>query len=440
MVAIDELGEGALVAGAQRRQQGGLASVPCSHARAHGPQSPSRAPTLHAPRPRVAGQRAECPRIGTVDLRMTSIDTREAAPSEQADDGSFRRRECALPRLRQRRRQLRATAPSAGRYHLYVSLGLPVGAPHDHLPAPQGPRGRGLDDRRRPGARRARLGDHRRRGTTPDPVNDFTFLSEAYVVSDTDFDGHVTVPVLWDRKRGRIVNNESSEIIRMFDREFDAFAEHPELHYLPDELRARDRRDQRVRLRERQRRRLPHGLRAHAGRLRALLRHGSSMRSTSSTRASRRAATCSATTITEADWRLFTTLLRFDPVYVGHFKCNLRRVSTTRSSRATCAICTSSPGIAATVDMDHIKRHYYRTHPLAQPAADRARRPGARPRPRRTAGARAGTSTAASSPRRSGRAPTPSRGRPTGVLRRRRRPHDGARARRAACRCATSDS
>ena len=70
-----------------------------------------------------------------------------------------------------------------------------------------------------------------------DLVNGFTFLSEGYILSDDDFDGHVTVPVLWDRERGRIVNNESSEIIRMLESEFDAFARQPEPHFRPEELR-----------------------------------------------------------------------------------------------------------------------------------------------------------------------------------------------------------
>jgi putative glutathione S-transferase len=72
-------------------------------------------------------------------------------------------------------------------------------------------------------------------------------------------------------------------------------------------------------------------------------------------------------TITEADWRLFTTLLRFDPVYVGHFKCNLRRVIDYPQLSGYLRELYQQPGIAETVDMDHIKRHYYRTHPTLNP-------------------------------------------------------------------------
>jgi len=204
------------------------------------------------------------------------------------------------------------------------------------------------------------------RGTTPDEVNHFSFLSQAYVCSTDDFDGHVTVPVLWDRKRGRIVNNESSEIIRMLDREFDAFAKHPEAHFLPEGLRAEidelnafvyDNVNDGV-------------YRTGFARSQAAYEHAFGRLFDALDQLDARLATrryLMGATITEADWRLFPTLLRFDPVYVGHFKCNLRRVVDYAHLSGYLRELYQYPGIAATVDMDHIKRHYYRTHPSLNP-------------------------------------------------------------------------
>jgi glutathionyl-hydroquinone reductase len=302
---------------------------------------------------------------GTVDWRMTTTDTREPLPSEKGKDGSFRRRDARF------RDHVTADGSSGyaaepGRYHLYVSLACPWAHRtiiYRHL--------KGLDD-----VISMTIVDPERdergwaitdtRGTTPDPVNHFTFLSEGYVLSDDDFDGHVTVPVLWDRKRGRIVNNESSEIIRMFDHEFDAFAEHPETHFCPAELRGEI--DEinafvyenvndgvyRTGFARSQ------GAYEHAfGRLFDALDVLDARLATSRYLVGDR--------ITEADWRLFPTLLRFDPVYVGHFKCNLRRIVDYPHLSGYLRELYQYPGIAATVDMDHIKRHYYRTHPTLNP-------------------------------------------------------------------------
>jgi putative glutathione S-transferase len=296
---------------------------------------------------------------------MTAIDSREALPSEKAADGSFRRREAHF------REHVTADGSSGyraepGRYHLYVSLACPWAHRaiiYRHL--------KGLED-----VISMTVLDPERdergwaitntRGTTPDPVNDFTFLSEAYDVSDADYGGHVTVPVLWDRERGRIVNNESSEIIRMLDREFDAFAQHAELHYLPEALRAEI--DQ---LNAFVYERINDGVyRTGFARTQEAYEHAfgrlfDALDELDARLASSRYLMGSA--ITEADWRLFPTLLRFDPVYVGHFKCNLRRVADYPQLSGYLRDLYQHPGIAATVDMDHIKRHYYRTHPTLNP-------------------------------------------------------------------------
>ena len=178
-----------------------------------------------------------------------------------------------------------------------------------------------------PDPRRARLGVHRRAGHDADPVNGFAFLREAYSATRPGYDGRVTVPVLWDRERGRIVNNESSEIIRMLDTRVRRLREAPRAPLPAGRPARRDRRAQRVRLRRtsttastaRASRRTQA---AYEDGLRRAVRRARLARRA----ARRRAATCSATAITEADWRLFTTLVRFDAVYVGHFKCNLRRI------------------------------------------------------------------------------------------------------------------
>ena len=296
---------------------------------------------------------------------MTSIDTREATPAERAADGSFRRRESRF------RDHVTADGSSGypaehGRYHLYVALACPWAHRtiiYRHL--------KGLED-----AISMTIVDPERdergwaitdtRGTTPDTVNHFTFLSEAYVVSDTQFDGHVTVPVLWDRERGRIVNNESSEIIRMLDREFDAFATHPERRYCPDELRAEideinafvyDNVNDGV---------YRTGFaRTQAAYERSFGHLFDALDALDARLATRRFLL--GDEITEADWRLFPTLVRFDAVYVGHFKCNLRRIVDYPQLSGYLRDLYQQPGIAETVDLDHIKRHYYRTHPHVNP-------------------------------------------------------------------------
>jgi putative glutathione S-transferase len=174
------------------------------------------------------------------------------------------------------------------------------------------------------------------------------------------------VPVLWDRVRGRIVNNESSEIIRMLDSEFDAFAAHPELHFLPADLRAEiDELNAFVYENVNDGVYRTGFARTQAAYERAFVRLFDALDELDARLASSRYLMGS--TITEADWRLFPTLLRFDPVYVGHFKCNLRRVIDYPQLSGYLRDLYQHPGIAQTVDMDHIKRHYYRTHPTLNP-------------------------------------------------------------------------
>jgi putative glutathione S-transferase len=296
---------------------------------------------------------------------MTTIDTREASPDEQAEDGSFRRHEARF------RDRVTADGSSGyraepGRYHLYACYACPWS--HRTILYRQL---KGLDDvisltvldpeRDERGWAIAHAA-----GTASDPVNGFTFLSEAYSASDAEFDGHVTAPVLWDRERSRIVNNESSEIIRMLDREFDAFAGHPERRYCPDELRSEiDELNAFVYENVNDGVYKTGFAKSQAAYELAFGRLFDALDELDARLSQSRYLLGGA--ITEADWRLFVTLVRFDSAYVGHFKCNLRRVADYPQLSGYLRELYQHPGVAATVNMDHIKRHYYRTHPSLNP-------------------------------------------------------------------------
>ena len=253
--------------------------------------------------------------------------------------------------------------PEAGRYHLYVSLACPWAS-------------RAIIYRKLKGLEEAipmtvvdpvrdakgwRFFDD-----DPDPVNGFDYLSEAYELTEPGFSDRVTVPLLWDTKTGRAVNNESAEIIRMLGSEFNEFAENPELDLYPEPLREEiDEINARVydsvnngvyragfATTQEAYEEAFDELFGELDRLDALL-------------ADRRYLL--GDQITEADWRLFVTLVRFDPVYVGHFKCNLRRIADYPNLSGYLRDLYQQPGIAETVNIDHIKRHYYMTHPQINP-------------------------------------------------------------------------
>ena len=251
----------------------------------------------------------------------------------------------------------------AGRYHLYVSLACPWAS-------------RAVIYRRLKGLEEAismtvvdPVRDERGWRFTPeepDPINGFEFLSEAYLLTDPDFEGRVTVPVLWDKETDRAVNNESSEIIRMLNSEFNAFAGDPELDFYPEDLRPEiDALNERI----------------YPGVNNGVYRCGFATTQEAyeaafvelfetldwldDLLADRRYLT--GDRITEADWRLFVTLVRFDPVYVGHFKCNQRRIADYPNLSGYLRDLYQHPGIRETVDFDQIKRHYYITHPQINP-------------------------------------------------------------------------
>jgi len=286
-------------------------------------------------------------------------------PREVAPDGSFARQESVF------RDWVRADPQSAypaqaGRYHLYVSLACPWA--HRVILYR---RLKGLED-----AISMTVVDPERDergwaicdgpGNTPDLVNGFAFLAEAYASSAPGFDGRVTVPVLWDTVTGRIVSNESADIIRMLDREFVGIASADAPVYCPAEREAEiDDINASIyqyinngvyrcgfaitqEAYEAAFRDVFGALQALEGRLgaqRYLL----------------------GSEITEADWRLFTTLIRFDVVYVGHFKCNLRRIVDFPNLFGYLCDLFQQPHVADSVNFSHIKRHYYRTHPTINP-------------------------------------------------------------------------
>ncbi len=203
-------------------------------------------------------------------------------------------------------------------------------------------------------------------GAGEDPVNGFEFLSEAYRATNPTYAGNVTVPVLWDRDSGTIVNNESSEIIRMLGSAFDALTDAKDDYY-PAKLR-----DQIDKVNTRVYETVNNGVyRCGFAQTQQAYEHAFTALFGSldwlEERLSRQRYLL-GDRITEADWRLFPTLLRFDSVYAGHFKCNRNRIIDMPNLWGYLRQLYQWPGVAETVNMDHIKRHYYMTHPTLNPS------------------------------------------------------------------------
>jgi glutathionyl-hydroquinone reductase len=257
----------------------------------------------------------------------------------------------------------RVPAVEPGRYHLYISWACPwahrtaIGRVVMGL---EGVVGLSAVDPIR-GGRGWRFtgGEYR------DPLNGFEFLSEAYAATDPAFRGRVSTPVLWDRETGRIVNNESGDILRMLVTDFAPLAEHPVDLYPPALAERIDRVEQDL----------------YDGLNNAVYRAGFATTQEAYEDDARRVfATLDllehrlsqsrylmGDAITEVDWRAFTTLVRFDSVYYSHFKCNVRRIVDYPALWGYARDLYQQPGIAATVRMDEIKAHYYRTHPSINP-------------------------------------------------------------------------
>ena len=202
-------------------------------------------------------------------------------------------------------------------------------------------------------------------GVIPDSVNGASRLYEVYLKAEPGYSGRVTVPVLWDKREGTIVNNESSEIIRMFNAAFDGAGAKPGDYY-PVELRAEiDALNAAIYDR------VNNGV-YKAGFATAQAAYETAVLPLFETldaleaKLSRQRYLCGGR-ITEADWRLFTTLIRFDAVYHGHFKCNVRRIADYPNLWGYTRELYQWPGVRETVNFQHIKHHYYESHKTINP-------------------------------------------------------------------------
>jgi glutathionyl-hydroquinone reductase len=283
------------------------------------------------------------------------MSTKGQFPAEQAESGEFVRQEDAFRDWISAEGSTRFPA-EPGRYHLYISLACPWASRTLIARNVKGLRDwvgvTVVDPVRDEKGWRFCDGP----GHSKDPINGFVYLSQAYEATDPEFEGRVTVPVLWDKVERRIVNNSEDDICRMFET-----VGKPDVKLFPvgleeeqselskyiyevinngvykagfatkQEVYAKACRELFVGL-ERMEERL--------ARNRFLL----------------------GRQIVEADWRLFLTLIRFDPVYYVHFKCNVRRIMDFPALQGYMLDLYQQPGIAETVNMDHIKRHYYITH------------------------------------------------------------------------------
>ncbi len=280
-------------------------------------------------------------------------------PQEHTPEGAFQRQPDAF------RGQVTADGSSgfpaeAGRYHLYVSWACPWA--HRTIIVRQLKKlepviGMTVVDPirdERGWAFRDGVGHSR------DLINHFQFLREAYAASDPNFSGRVTVPVLWDTVTSRIVSNSDDDLMRMFNREFNRFTDSPLDLYPPALRKDIDRWNTFIyecvndgvyqagfATSQTVYERAVHRLFDALDHLEARLAHQRYL---------------FGPTFVETDWRLFVTLLRFDAVYHGHFKCNVRRIIDYPHLFGYLKDLYQTDGIADTVNFDHIKRHYYVTH------------------------------------------------------------------------------
>lgn len=253
----------------------------------------------------------------------------------------------------------------ANRYHLYVSLACPWA--HRTIIYRKL---KGLEDIITMSVVNAFMGDggwtfDAGEGVIADPIFDAAHLYEIYTAVQADYTGRVTIPILWDKKTNTIVNNESSEIIRMFNSAFDDVGASADDFSPPELLAEIDTLNEFI----------------YTAVNNGVYRTGFATTQDAYNKAVvelfdaldilekrlEKQRYLIGNTITEADWRLFTTLVRFDAVYVGHFKCNLHRIVDYPNIWGYLRDLYQIPGIADTVAIDYIKKHYYASHEMINP-------------------------------------------------------------------------
>ena len=300
-------------------------------------------------------------------------------PTEQSDTGEFERQEDAFREWISNDGSTPYPA-AAGRYHLYVSLACPWASRTVIFRELKG-----LDDAigmtvvdpirddkgwafRDPSVMTSvhfpRRAKHVLEST--DPVNGFQFLSEAYSATDPNFNDRVTVPVLWDKETKKIVNNCEDDICRMFNDAFNAVARNKDVDLFPKDIE-----DEHAKLADFIYDNINNGVykagfatrqRPYEISCRKLFEALDEMEQRLA-----KNRYLFGKRIVEADWRLFCTLVRFDVVYYIHFKCSVRRILDYPNLQGYLMDLYQQPGIAGTVNFDHIKRHYYMTHAQINP-------------------------------------------------------------------------
>jgi putative glutathione S-transferase len=294
-------------------------------------------------------------------------------PSEQTPSGEFQRQEDAFREWISNDGSTPYPAV-AGRYHLYVSLACPWASRTvifrklkgleeaigitvvDPIRDENGWAFRNPSEKWPPDAS----------FESTDPINGFHYLSEAYAATDPRFDGRVTVPVLWDKEMKKIVNNCEDDICPMFNDAFNEFAKNKDVDLFPKEIEAEhnkfcdflyDNINNGVYKAGFATRQRPYEI--SCKKLFDALDEIEKRLANSRYLFGKR--------VVEADWRLFCTLVRFDVVYHGHFKCNIRRIIDYPNLQGYLTDLYQQPGIADTVNFDHIKHHYYMTHEEINP-------------------------------------------------------------------------
>jgi glutathionyl-hydroquinone reductase len=298
--------------------------------------------------------------------------------SEQTASGEFQRQEDAFREWISNDGSTSYPA-IAGRYHLYVSLACPWASRTIVFRKLKGleeaigitivdpfrdERGWAFRDpeRVRPGTSLDNLDQFE----STDPINGFRYLSEAYKASDPKYNQRVTVPVLWDKETKKIVNNCEDDICRMFNNAFNAVARNKDVDLFPADIEA-----EHGRVCDFLYRNVNNGV-YRAGFATRQRPYEISVRKLFDALDQLEERLTGSRYLfddrtVEADWRLFCTLVRFDAVYHGHFKCNIRRIIDYPNLDGYMLDLYQQPGIADTVNLDHIKRHYYMTHTEINP-------------------------------------------------------------------------